>query len=65
MPARSIWYLKSGPVSMTNLNPSVSTITLLLNRRSIGSDDWHTSQSQPIIGTPLLVPVPRNVTRKD
>jgi hypothetical protein len=65
MPARNIWYLKSGPVSMTILRPCVSTITLLLSLRSIGSDDWQTTQSQPIIGTPLLVPVPRNVTRKD
>jgi hypothetical protein len=25
--------------------------------------DWHTAQSQPIIGTPVEVPVPRNVIR--
>jgi hypothetical protein len=31
------------------------------SRLSFWSPDRQTSQSQPIIGTPLLVPVPRNV----
>ena len=31
-------------------------------RLSRGSGDEHTGQSQAIIGTPWLVPVPRNVT---
>ena len=32
-------------------------------RQSRGSVDRHTSQSQPIIGTPCEVPVPRKVMR--
>lgn len=31
------------------------------NRLSFGSGEVHTSQSHPIMGTPLLVPVPRKV----
>jgi hypothetical protein len=27
--------------------------------------EWQTAQLQPIMGTPLLVPVPKNVTVKD
>jgi len=34
---------------------------LLLNRLSLGFFDVHTSQLHAIIGTPLLVPVPRKV----
>jgi len=36
-----------------------------LNRLSFLSGDVHTSQSQAIIGTPLLVPVPRNVILRE
>jgi len=32
------------------------------SRWSRGSGDWQTSQSQPIMGTPCDVPVPRKVT---
>ena len=35
------------------------------NRWSRGSADVQTEQRQPIIGTPLLVPVPRNVMLND
>jgi hypothetical protein len=34
------------------------------SRLSLLSEDVHTSQPQPIMGTPLLVPVPRNVIFK-
>jgi len=34
---------------------------LLLKRLSLGSEEVQTSQSQAIMGTPLLVPVPKNV----
>jgi hypothetical protein len=40
---------------------SDSIKTLLLRRLSLGLADEHTSQSQAIIGTPLLVPVPKKV----
>src|SRR6476469_4489875 len=33
-------------------------------RRSFGSVEWQVAQSQPIIGTPCEVPVPRNVIFK-
>jgi hypothetical protein len=36
---------------------------LLRNRLSRRSPELQTRQSHPIIGTPLLVPVPKNVTR--
>ena len=39
--------------------------TLLLKRLSLGSVEVQTSQSQPIMGTPLLVPVPKNVMVRD
>jgi hypothetical protein len=32
-------------------------------RRSRGSDERQTAQSQPIAGTPVEVPLPRTVTR--
>ena len=50
---------KSGVVSITTLVSSVSINTLLLRRLSLGLVDVQTGQSQPIIGTPLLVPVPK------
>jgi len=39
---------------------------MILDRRRLSflSGDVHTSQLQPIMGTPLLVPVPRNVIFK-
>src|SRR6185436_2419301 len=39
-----------------------SISTEVRSRRSRGSAERHTSQSQPIIGTPYDVPVPRSVT---
>jgi hypothetical protein len=40
---------------------ALCTRILLRNLLSFLLADVQTSQSQPIIGTPLLVPVPRNV----
>ena len=40
---------------------SDSIKTLLRRRLSLGSVEEQTLQSQAIIGTPLLVPVPKNV----
>src|SRR5690348_16907734 len=55
----------SGPASTSNACPSsVSTYTDARHRLSCGSVDRHVPQSQPIIGTPCDVPVPRNVMRK-
>jgi hypothetical protein len=34
---------------------------LLRSRLSLGSSELHTSHSQATMGTPLLVPVPKNV----
>src|SRR4051794_4621901 len=42
-----------------------STISIRIDgrvRRSRGSVEWHTAQSQPIIGTPCEVPLPSTVT---
>src|ERR1035437_5007288 len=33
------------------------------SRRSCGSTEVHTAQSHPSVGTPIEVPVPRNVSR--
>ena len=38
--------------------------TEVRSRRSRGSEDVQVAQSQPIIGTPCEVPVPRNVMFK-
>jgi len=38
-----------------------STTMLERNRLSFGFSDVQTAQEQPIIGMPVLVPVPRNV----
>jgi len=38
-----------------------STKTLERNRLSFGFAEVHTAQEHPIIGMPVLVPVPRNV----
>src|SRR4051812_49325458 len=59
--ARSIWYLKSGPESITITLPSASNKTEVRRRLSCLSVDVHTSQSQAITGTPCEVPVPKNV----
>lgn len=47
---------------MTNRVLLLSTKILLLYRLSRGSCDKHTVHVQAIMGTPLLVPVPKNVT---
>jgi hypothetical protein len=48
-------------VSTTNLVFFDSTKMLLRKRLSFLLVEVHTGHSQPIIGTPLLVPVPRKV----
>jgi hypothetical protein len=58
---RNICALKSGPASTTRDVCSERTQMLERRRLSRVSVDVQTAQSQPIIGTPLLVPVPRNV----
>ncbi len=62
IPARSIWYLKSGPASTRIFSPPYSTNADDLSLLSIGSAERHTSHLQPIIGMPCDVPVPRNVS---
>ena len=52
----------SGVASMSRLLPSMPTRTLVLVRLSRGSMLLQTLQSQPIIGIPWLVPVPKNVS---
>lgn len=44
---------------------SLSTRMLLRSLLSLGSVELQTGQLQAIIGTPLLVPVPKNVICKD
>src|SRR4051812_27555190 len=62
MSYRSAWARRSGPVSTNSWPPSsVAMSTEVRSRRSFGSVDLQTAQSQPIIGTPCDVPVPRNV----
>jgi hypothetical protein len=58
---RNIWQRKSGVVSTTIVVVVDSTKTLERNRLSFGLVEVHTAQEQPIIGMPVLVPVPRNV----
>src|SRR5678815_5190030 len=62
--AVSACWRKSGVVSIT-IDAWPGTLTWIDGRRRLsrGSVERHTSQSQPIIGTPEDVPVPRNVTR--
>src|SRR3954464_2723432 len=55
---------RSGPASTSTCASAVSTKIDGRRRRSRGSADRHTGQSQPIIGTPCDVPVPRKVTFK-
>lgn len=47
---------------MTTWVVSEAMRILLRRRLSLGSAEVHTAQSHPIIGTPPLVPVPKNVT---
>src|SRR3954471_22708938 len=62
MPCRSACARRSGPASTRSCPPSpVATSTEVRIRRSRGSADLQTVQSQPIIGTPCDVPVPRKV----
>jgi len=59
--SRNIWYRKSGPVSTTSVVFADCTRILDRSRLSFLLAEVHTSQLQAIIGTPLLVPVPRKV----
>lgn len=60
MPLRNICCRKSGPQSINMfLSPTVRH-TDERSRLSRGSADRHTSQEQPIMGTPVDVPVPKN-----
>ena len=54
---------KSGVVSMTTVCPSYSTTTDGRSRESRGSSEVQTLQSHPRVGTPMLVPDPRTVSR--
>src|SRR5438876_3959560 len=53
---------KSGVVSMSTVLPSYSTSTEGRVRWSRGSEEWHTAQSQPMVGTPIDVPLPSTVS---
>src|SRR5687768_12744704 len=56
---------RSGPASISTLVPSSPRTNSEGRRRvSRGSSDRQVLQSQPIIGTPWEVPVPRNVISK-
>src|SRR5437868_8798971 len=61
MPSRIACSRKSGVVSITTQRPSNSTITEGRVRRSLGSAEWQTTQSQPSVGTPIDVPLPSTV----
>ena len=58
---RQICWRKSGPQSNRILVCSVSTNTEVRKRLSRASVLRHTLHEQPICGTPVLVPVPKNV----
>lgn len=47
--------------SIKTWTPSTSNKAEHLNLLSLGSEEVHTLQSQPIYGTPVEVPVPKNV----
>src|SRR5688572_14264773 len=65
MPYASACERRSGPASMRIAPPaSVWMTTEGRVRRSRGSSDRHVPHSQPIIGTPCEVPVPRKVICK-
>jgi len=53
---------KSGVASMSTVLPPNSTKIEGRVRRSCGSEEWHTAQSQPTVGTPMDVPLPRTVS---
>ena len=59
--SRSICCLKSGVASTIIVVLGDCTMMLLRNRLSRRSAEAQTSQGQAIMGTPLLVPVPKNV----
>ena len=61
-PARNACCLKSGVVSMRTVCPSYSTAIEGRRRLSRGSSEVHTLQSQPRVGTPMLVPDPSTVS---
>jgi hypothetical protein len=52
-------------VSITIVVEADLSKTLLRKRLSFLSDEWQTWHLQAIIGTPPLVPVPRNSTLRD
>src|ERR1700691_4068096 len=47
---------------MSTTLPAYSIITEGRVRRSRRSAEWHTAQSQPRVGTPIEVPLPRTVS---
>src|SRR3569833_152823 len=53
---------KSGVVSTRTTWPSYSSMIEGHDRLSCGSVEWHTAQSQPIVGTPIDVPLPSTVS---
>src|SRR6187402_961974 len=60
---RSAWARRSEDVSTRIVAPLASRTRIDGRERlSRGSVDRQTAQAQPIIGTPIDVPVPRNVT---
>src|SRR5580698_3031127 len=53
---------KSGVESMSTVLPPYSIRTEGRVRRSWGSEEWHTAQSHPMVGTPIEVPLPSTVS---
>src|SRR5690349_7676747 len=62
MGSRSSCRRRSGVVSIRKCCPSFSILTDCRRRLLRGSSDVQTAQRQPTTGTPVEVPVPRNVT---
>ncbi len=63
-PKRSACARRSVDVSTSTWSPSSNWTRIDgRQRRSRGSSDRHVAHSQPIIGTPCDVPVPRKVMR--
>src|ERR1700722_15171709 len=63
--SRNAWKRKSGVVSITTCHPSRLSNTEERVRLSCGSLEWQTRQGHPLVGTPIDVPEPITVSRRE
>src|SRR4051794_26945020 len=64
-PKRSACARRSVGVSTRAILSPISSLSPTRQRLFLGLPDWQTAQVQPITGTPVEVPLPSMVTRKD